>query len=133
MKRREFVQMLPQKAAKDEAAATLLAQDGGIGDEIVGFYAQQAIEKALKAWLAHLDVDFPKIHGIETLVDLIEDRGLALPASLGDVTALTPFATVFRYDDLPLNANFDRSGALQTARSVLAFVRARVQDSEDPD
>ena len=33
-------------------------------DEIFGFHAQQAVEKALKSWLASLGVLFPKTHGI---------------------------------------------------------------------
>lgn len=45
----EEAQLLLRKAREDADAATKLAADGDTADAIVGFHAQQAVEKALKA------------------------------------------------------------------------------------
>lgn len=41
--------VLVRKAEDDANAVRLMAPDAGISDEIVGFHAQQAVEKWLKA------------------------------------------------------------------------------------
>jgi len=51
-----------------------------------------------------------------------------LPDDLMAVTRLTPFATVFRYDDLPLAADIDRQGLLPLVRKVRAFVEKQIGD-----
>jgi HEPN domain-containing protein len=44
-------EVLVRKAKDDANAMRLLAPDAGISDEIIGFHAQQAVEKWLKAVL----------------------------------------------------------------------------------
>jgi len=56
-----------------------LLPDAGLDDEIIGFHAQQAVEKALKAWLVHLGIDFPKVHSLGALMDLLGVHGHPLP------------------------------------------------------
>ena len=97
-------------------------------DETVGFHAQQAVEKLLKAWLAHLSVDYPKLHNLDALLDLLEANGQRLPSELASLEHLTPFATVWRYEDLPLSADFDRTAALELVRKIRAFVEAQIGD-----
>jgi len=126
MKRLEMVRMLLHKAAQDEAVLAKLAGDPQFDDETLGFHAQQAVEKLLKAWLSYLEVDYPKVHRIETLLDLLGTKGKSLPEDLAGVTRLTPFATVFRYDDLPLAADVDREGLVPLVRKVRAFVEKQV-------
>lgn len=128
MKRLEMVQRLLRKAAQDEAVLEALVADPNFEDETVGFHAQQAVEKLLKAWLSFLSVDYPKVHRLETLLDLLAAHGKALPDDLTDVTRLTPFATVFRDDDLPLAADVDRAGLLPLVRKVRAFVETQIED-----
>lgn len=122
MRQRELVGMLLHKAAQDEAVMARLTAAADIDDEIIGFHAQQAVEKLLKAWLAHLGIDYPKVHSLETLMELLNAQGHALPSDLADVSTLTPFATLFRYEDLPLSAVFDREDALRMVRGVRAHV-----------
>jgi len=128
MKRREMVRTLLHKAAQDEAVVEALAGDRKFDDETVGFHAQQAVEKLLKAWLSHLSVDYPKVHRLEMFVDLLEANGKTLPEELADVGLLTPFATVFRYDDLPLAASIDRGRLLQMVREIRAFIERQIGD-----
>lgn len=66
------------------------------------------------------------MHRLETLLDLLAQCGKALPDELTEVTRLTPFATAFRYEDLPLAAKIDRAGLLPLVRNVRAFVEQQV-------
>lgn len=126
MKRLELARLLLQKAAQDHTAMARLLPDTDLNDEIIGFHAQQAVEKALKAWLAYLSIDYPKVHHLETLLALLTAQGHSLPEALAGVTKLTPFATVFRYEELPLAVALDRADALQLVQGILAFVNQQV-------
>jgi HEPN domain-containing protein len=63
----------------------------------VGFHAQQAVAKALKAVIANCDQDFPFTHDIGLLMQLCQDAGLELPADLAEADRLTPYAAAIRY------------------------------------
>lgn len=47
----EVADLFFSKANSDLAAARALAQDPDQGDDVIGFHAQQAVEKALKGVL----------------------------------------------------------------------------------
>ncbi len=128
MKQPELVRLLLHKAGQDEAVLAKLLSDPEIDDETIGFHAQQAVEKLLKAWLARLGVDYPKVHRLEALVDLLEANGKQLPEDLPDLGKLTPFATFFRYEDLPLAAPLNRTEALDLVRRLRAFVESQIRD-----
>jgi hypothetical protein len=63
--------VLLHKAAQDEAPLQRLLPHADLDDELIGFHAQQAVEKLLKAWLAHLGVDYPRTHSLGTLVEIL--------------------------------------------------------------
>jgi hypothetical protein len=50
--RKSIADLLLDSARQDLAACELLVSSPGMGDAVVGFHAQQAIEKALKAVLS---------------------------------------------------------------------------------
>ena len=60
MKWDEQRDQLLAKAADDQKAMLVLAADAGTADATVGFHAQQAVEKYLKALLCHLRVNYQK-------------------------------------------------------------------------
>jgi len=126
MKQPELVRLLLHKARQDEAVLAKLAADPELDDETLGFHAQQAVEKLLKAWLSHSGLDYPKLHTLETLIELLRANGQDLPEELSDLDYLTPFATVFRYEQLPLTTAFDRNAALELVRKLRAFVEAQI-------
>jgi HEPN domain-containing protein len=68
-----------------------------VSDAPVGFRAQQAIEKALKAAIASRDQEFPFTHDLGLLLQLCQDAGLQVPAALGEADRLTPYAAAIRY------------------------------------
>lgn len=84
-------------AREDLAAAEALDRAERVSDAPVGFHAQQAVEKALKAAIASRDRDFPFNHDLGLLMQLCQDAGLELPAGLTDADRLTPYAAAVRY------------------------------------
>jgi HEPN domain-containing protein len=65
--------------------------------EQVCFHAQQAAEKGLKAVLLHRKIEFPFIHDIEALLEIMTQSGLVVPPDVADAGALTPYAVEARY------------------------------------
>jgi HEPN domain-containing protein len=84
-------------AREDLASAEALDRAERVSDAPVGFHAQQAVEKALKAAIASRDQDFPFTHDLGLLMQLCQDAGLELPADLTDADRLTPYAAAVRY------------------------------------
>jgi HEPN domain-containing protein len=84
-------------AREDLAAAEALDRAERVSDAPVGFHAQQAVEKALKAAIASRDQDFPFTHDIGLLMQLCQDAGLELPPGLADADRLSPYAAAIRY------------------------------------
>jgi HEPN domain-containing protein len=84
-------------AREDRAAAEALDREERVSDAPVGFHAQQAVEKALKAAIAKRNEEFPFTHDIGLLMQLCQDAGLNLPASLSEADRLTPYAAAIRY------------------------------------
>src|SRR5207249_2354709 len=66
--------------------------------EIFGFHAQQAVEKALKAWLAARGLLYPRIHDLDRLLDLLREEGAAVPPEFDALGILTDFGVAFRYE-----------------------------------
>lgn len=103
-----------------------LLRNADIDDETFGFHAQQAVEKLLKSYLSARGVDYPKTHNLRAIVDLIAATGPPLPDELADVDVLTPYATIYRYEDEPLCGTFDRHQVRELVRRVRAYVEAEI-------
>jgi HEPN domain-containing protein len=67
--------ILLRRAEGDLEACRVLADNTNIDDNVVGFHAQQAVEKALKVALVLADSELPRTHDIELLVDRVRTRG----------------------------------------------------------
>jgi HEPN domain-containing protein len=52
-----------------------------MADTIIGFHAQQACEKCLKAVLASVGVEFPRTHDLLRLLELLDAQGITIPAN----------------------------------------------------
>ena len=53
MQSAELARLLLRKAKQDQYAMNRLLDDPSAPDEVIGFHAQQAVEKMIKAVLAH--------------------------------------------------------------------------------
>lgn len=73
------------------------AKRKGVYLEDLCFDAQQAAEKAIKAFLIKLDVDFPYVHDLARLLTLLEKSGEKIPASVRQAEGLSRYAVFTRY------------------------------------
>jgi hypothetical protein len=111
--------LLLSKARADKLVLDKLADDSEIADDVIGFHAQQAVEKLLKAVLANRNVEYPRVHDIDRLVDLLEAHDGSLPPQARQLDELTPWATQLRYDELLDMERLDRQQAQQLVDAVL--------------
>jgi HEPN domain-containing protein len=102
MQSAELAQVLLLKGRQDQCAMDRLLEDSSIPDEIVGFHAQQAVEKMIKAVLAQRAIEFERTHKLRRLVALLRGSNIAYPPELTEAVALTPYAVELRYDLLPI-------------------------------
>jgi len=126
MTRPDRATTLFRKASQDELVLEKLLADSDVDDDTLGFHAQQAAEKLLKALLCVRGVDYPRTHSLGVLVELLGTAGETLPGVVGDLNRLTPFGTTFRYDEGFSGASFDRSEWLTTIRALREFVESRM-------
>jgi HEPN domain-containing protein len=120
----DLAQILIEKARADEAALRALADAPEVPDVVLGFHAQQAVEKLLKAVLAHRQVEYEFRHDIEYLGELIETAGLGPPPRFDEATALTPWAVEFRYEDPPTGQALERVRVLDVVVAVREWAEA---------
>lgn len=122
--------LLLRKAGEDADAVRKLVPDLDIADSVVGFHAQQAVEKALKAVLAFTGDDFPWTHDLRHLIDRLEARETPLPASLREVNVLAPWAVEFRYGET-IDDLLEREQALVLVSEVIEWAQARIELSAE--
>lgn len=127
----ELSQVLLRKAKADEATLDAVISLPPQMDEIFGFHAQQAAEKALKALLAHCGVGFPRTHNLKDLMDMAGDAGYPLPADLSDLDKLTPYGTLARYEEGDPTRPLDRKVTRDLIRKVLAWSETSMKDKKD--
>jgi HEPN domain-containing protein len=132
MTRSDQARLLQRKASQDLTVLDRLLDDPAIDDETLGYHAQQAAEKLLKALLALHGHDFPRSHNIGLLLDLLASHGNPLPERFEALQTLTPFGTVFRYDDLPLEDTPDRRSWPPLLHDLQAHVTAVIEADGRP-
>ena len=107
-------------AAEDLHAAEALQSAPSVAARHVATLAQQSAEKAVKAGLVLLDVDPPRTHNLELLVDLLPDDWTVHESS-ADLARLSLRLVESRYPgEWPKTTASDATDALVDARVVLA-------------
>jgi HEPN domain-containing protein len=125
---RDRARLLVAKAQDDENLIAEVIESEQVTDEIIGFHAQQAAEKLLKALLMAREIQYRKTHDLRELIDLLFEHAIILPESLMEIRTLSPFAVDFRYDYLPSEeeVQFDRRNALEMVRQLRAWVESEI-------
>ena len=90
--------VLLEKGREDLYALNCLVPDAGAPESMLGFHAQQAVEKFIKAVLASRAIRFPRTHNLALLLDMLADNGVPLPPDSEGLVRLTPYGAHFRYD-----------------------------------
>jgi HEPN domain-containing protein len=127
--KKEIVRQWLAKAEEDlEAAESLLSQEQPLLFPS-SFHAQQAAEKYLKALLTWHQIEFPKTHAIERLLDLVKDAEPETASSLRDAVALTPYGVDIRYPGDQPEPNLEEAReAVELARIVRDTVMDRLKE-----
>ena len=67
MRSREHAELLLRKAAQDEFVVEKLSSDPASPDEVIGFHAQQSVEKTLKAALTLSSIHYGRTTALPRL------------------------------------------------------------------
>lgn len=128
MRQHEQALLYLKKAVEDEVLLDEVLASPRVSDTVIGFHCQQAAEKLLKALLSHLMVRFRRTHDLRELMDLLTDKGHALPEALADLDILTPYAVEFRYEflDQEQETPLDRQGARELVQRLRAWVEGQI-------
>jgi HEPN domain-containing protein len=119
----DYIRKILVKASRDyNTAETLLKFSTGLDyTEAICFHAQQAIEKFLKAYLINKDVNIPRTHNLDYLLQKcieIDERFAIL-----NVDNITDYAVDIRYtDDFYIPDYEEANNALKKASKVRRFV-----------
>lgn len=121
---RELVREWLRKAEEDFEVAEYLVSHDQPYFGTIGFHAQQAAEKYIKAFLVHHEVEFPKTHDLDKLLDLMATVAPSLAESLRDMTVLSVYGVEIRYPaDIPEMSLVDAETAVELAGRVRDAVR----------
>lgn len=128
----DFVQQWLTKAESDLRVARALLQAEFDDYENVGFHAQQAAEKFIKATLVRHQVEFPKTHDIARLRDLLARVEPTAADRIASANVLTPYGVEFRYpSDLPPLSRTQGAETLRLAEEVRGTIMAAMRQYLD--
>ena len=114
-------------ARKDARALAGMMDPDVFADEIFGFHAQQAIEKALKAWCARRGIEYPLTHDLSELVALLREDGCDFDA-FEDLLRFNAFAVMLRYEALEEESPFfERERVIEEIDTLLTHVAQRLE------
>lgn len=126
----QLAAILARKATEDAVALREFEGNPNVADSILGFHAQQAIEKWLKAVLADKGVDFEYTHDLRRLIELVEELGITFPFVTGEIVMYTEFAVPLRYEDLLDTEPLDRRAAIALINEVEAWARGLLDQTD---
>jgi HEPN domain-containing protein len=121
-KRSAAAEVLLRKAASDEVVLHVDL----VSDSVIGFHAQQAVEKMMKALLTQLNIPYEFTHNLNRLLILLEDHGEYLPSTTLTLSDLTDFAVEYRYSHLPPSEAHDRQALIETVQILREHIEGRI-------
>lgn len=119
----ERVRTMLRMAHKDFNALVGMLENPLFADEIFGFHVQQAVEKALKAWLCIHNDTYPMTHELARLLALLESQGIEVNA-YWPLVQYTIFAVQACYEEgiTELDEPIDRKIEVRNVRTLLTHV-----------
>ncbi len=98
----EQAEVLIAAGKRDELSLQLLIETERAPHETIGFLAQQACEKYIKAGLVLKGIFFERTHDLVALYLLAEQNGIKIPVNIELLRALNSYAVQFRYEGCPI-------------------------------
>lgn len=97
-------------------------------DEFFGFHVQQIVEKLFKAWLAILNVAYPKTHDLKILLNMLNEQR-ADTSKFTHLTKFTPYAVTIRYGDIEIrDLPISKNHAIQSIEELLQVVEGKLEE-----
>ena len=123
---RAYAQLLLRKAQSHRIVLDHVGLDPTFADMIVGFHAQQAIEKLIEAVLSHNQIAYPRVNDLDRLLHLLEAEQITQPPGGQQLKDLTPWATQLRYEDPPEPISLDRRATVTLVDDVVDWASALI-------
>jgi len=106
----------------------LLLKDQFEGFEAVGFHAQQAVEKYMKAFLVHHQTEFPKTHNISVLRELMTTVDQKLSDEFVPMELLTAYGVEYRYPGVYDSVSLEQGKeALEMAEKARDLILSKLE------
>jgi HEPN domain-containing protein len=86
-------------AKRDITSFRALTTHPEVDISATGFFAQQAVEKCLKAVAEYHCIIFRRTHDVDELVDLLLQHAVSMPFPADQFSLLNPFAVILRYEE----------------------------------
>ena len=130
----DYARALIAKAQDDRYVLERLAGDANAPEWVLGFHAQQAVEKSLKAVLSLRQVEFPRTHNLSMLLELLRRAGVALPPDGDELARLIPFGVALRYEDAAIGEplSLDRVWAAGAVAKTRVWASEALAGAESP-
>jgi len=87
-------------AKRDITSFRALTSHPEVDVSATGFFAQQVVEKCLKAVAAYHGIVFRRTHDVDELVDLLLQHQVEMPFPPDKFSVLNPFAVILRYEEI---------------------------------
>ena len=117
-------------AWQDLEAAVWLMESPASLFGAVGFHCQQAVEKALKAYLTWLDQPFEKTHSLVVLLETCVEADPNFEALRIAAVILTPYAEVLHHPGDILHICMDEAyTAIELAQQAYEFVLGKMPEA----
>lgn len=114
-------------AARDITVLREIESNRVIADEVFGFHAQQAVEKALKAWITAAGGRYDFVHDLRMLLYTLRNLGCDT-TQFEELDILNPFAVRLRYDHLDVDdVRLDRKDVITRVQTLHDHVLKAVE------
>lgn len=119
-----------RKAEEDELSIKAILKEGS--PSTACFLSQQMAEKFLKGLLVFCKKEFPKLHDLLKLKDLLSDAELDVSQLHDDLKLLNRYYTEARYpDDQEEFSKYDAEDAFEAAMRIKEFVLEKIRTDKE--
>lgn len=123
----EVIQTWLERARSDLQIGRVTLGARGVLPADICFHAQQCAEKSLKALLLRREINFPKTHAIEVLLDLLKAQEINIPNTVDEAFELSEYAVQTRYPgEWEPVTKAEARRAIERAGLVLAWVESQL-------
>jgi HEPN domain-containing protein len=123
---RELVEEWVAKAENNYISALDLAQRQKYQvPDVICNQCQQCAEKYLKALLVQCGIDFPKVHDMNQLKNLVAQVEPEVQRFTSELKSLDPYGVDVKYPGLPVSED-EAKEAIKAMKAIRRFMRAKL-------